>query len=330
MLQWKENDERRMIVAELLNRLRRDRWLTLKEYEQLLLVPETAAARRLADQVRRERYGTRVYLRGLIDIGSICRYDCPQCPQRSSANHTRYRMRPREILDCCDEAWSLGFRNFLLRSGPDSFYTERMISTLLYRLRQNFPGVALTLALGEGSREQYRLLADGGADRYVLLHETADRELYQRTHPAELDFDRRLHCLNELKDAGYQTGCGFLIGDKSAEALAKELKFLEEFQPHAVELISLGAAPETVEYLLSLLRLMLPEVLLTAPEGTVGEVLAGANVMNMSLIRSRKSFPCCCGGRAVGPATVESIAALSRSLADMGFELTLNPAPWNG
>lgn len=316
-------------MAELLNRLRQDRWLTLMEYETLLLSADGKTARVLADQVRRERYGTRVYLRGLIDIGSICRFDCTQCPQRAAADHTRYRMRPREILDCCDEAWSMGFRNFLLRSGPDAFYTERMITTLLYRLRQHFPGVALTLALGEQSRKQCELLSDAGADRYVLLQETADRDRFKATHP-ELDFDRRLHCLNVLKDTGYQTGCGFLVGNKTAEELAKELKFLEEFQPHAVELIPMGAAPETVGYLLSLIRLLLPDVLLTAPEGTAEEILAGANVMNMSLIRTRRSFPCCGGNRAEGPADWEAIAALSRSLADAGFELTQIPAPWNG
>lgn len=319
-----------MAVEALLNKLRRDRWLTLKEYEQLLLAPGSQMARTLADRVRRDRYGTRVYLRGLIDIGSICEYDCPNCPQRASADHTRYRMRPREIIDCCDDAWSLGFRSFLLRSGPDRFYTDRMVSTLLYRLRQQFPGCALALALGEGSRERYELLADAGADRYVLLHETADRELYQWTHPAALDFDRRLHCLNELKDAGFQTGCGFLVGEQTPEELARELKFLEEFQPHAVELVPMGADPERVAYLLSLIRLMLPDVLLTAPEGNVEEILAGANVVNVSLIRSRRSFPCCGGNRADGPADPESLAALSRQMADIGFELTMNPAPWNG
>ena len=318
-----------MAVEVLLDKLRRDRWLTTMEYEQLLQEPKHPEARRLADRVRRERFGTTVYLRGLIDVGSICEYDCPHCHQRRSADCVRYRMRPREIIDCCEEAELMGIRSFLLRSGPDRFYTDKMLSGLISRLRDHFPHCAVALAMGEGGRERLELLADAGADRYVLLQETADRDRFLLTHP-ELDYDRRLHCLNELKDTGFQTGCGFLIADQTPAELARELKFLEEFQPHAVELVPMGAAPETVAYLISLIRLLLPEALIAAPDNTPAQVLAGANVLTLSLIRTRRSFPCCGGCRAQGPATPESLAALHRTMADAGLEITLTPAPWNG
>ena len=111
-------------MGTLLDKLSRDRWLTTAEYEKLLLEPQPELAGKLADKIRRKRFGTRVYLRGLIDVSSICGYDCPRCPQRASAQYTRYRMRPREILDCCEDAWAMDVRSFLLRSGPDKFYTD--------------------------------------------------------------------------------------------------------------------------------------------------------------------------------------------------------------
>ena len=314
----------------ILEKLCRDRWLTTKEYAQLLARPQNHEARMLADRVRREQFGTRVYLRGLIDMGSICEYDCPHCHQRSSADCVRYRMRPREILDCCEEAGALDIHSFLLRSGPDRFYTDKMLSALIAKLRELSPRCAVTLALGERERRSLQLLADAGADRWLLLQETADPERFRRTHTEGLSYDRRLHCLNELKDTGFQTGCGFLIGDLKSDALARELKFLEEFQPHAVELVPMGADPETVEYLISLVRLMLPEALITAPDNAPGQVLAGANVVTQSLIRSRRSHPCCGGNRFDGPADPETLAALARSLAEIGFEMTTAPAPWNG
>lgn len=319
-----------MAVEELLHKLSRDRWLTTGEYAELLTQPGLREARLLADRVRREQFGTKVYLRGLIDMGSICRFDCPHCHQRSGADCFRYRMRPREILDCCEEAEALDLRSLLLRSSPDQFYTDRMLTGLIDKLRYHFPGFAVGLALGERSRESLRALADMGADRYTLLHETADRDQFRQTHPSELSYDRRLHCLNELKDSGFQTACGFLVGDASPEELARELKFLEEFQPNAVELVPLGAPPETVEHLISLIRLLLPEAMIAAPENTPGQILAGANLVTLSLIRTRRSFPCCCGNRAIGPASPETIAALRRSLAEIGFEVTLDPDPWNG
>jgi biotin synthase len=269
-------------------------------------------------------------LRGLIDIGSICEFDCPHCHQRASADCVRYRMRPREILDCCEEGEALDIRSFLLRSGPDRFYTDKMLSGLIAKIREQFPGCAITLAVGERCRESLRRLADAGADRYVLLQETADRERFRRTHPAALDHDKRLHCLNELKEEGFQTTCGFLVGDQTPLELAKELKFLEEFQPQGVELVPMGAEPERIEYLISLIRLLLPEALICAPENRPGEILAGANVVTMSLIRSRRSFPCCGGCRSDGPADPELLAALRRSLSDVGFQVTTDPAPWNG
>ena len=317
-------------MEELLHRLCRDRWLTTREYTALLTQPNYRTARLLADRVRRERFGTRVYLRGLIDVGSICLFDCPHCHQRSSADCVRYRMRPREILDCCEEAEALDLRSLLLRSGPDRFYTDKMLTGLVAKLRVHYPRFSVGLAMGERSREALEALAAAGADRYTLLHETADPDRFRRTHPPELDFERRLHCLNELKEALFQTGCGFLVGDQTPGELAKELKFLEEFQPDAVELVPLGAPPETVEYLISLIRLLLPDALIAAPENTQGQILAGANLVSLSLIRTRRSFPCCGGNRAIGPATPETIAALRRSLAEIGFEVTMDPDSWNG
>lgn len=317
-------------MGTLLDKLSRDRWLTTAEYEKLLLEPQPELAGKLADKIRRKRFGTRVYLRGLIDVSSICGYDCARCPQRASAQYTRYRMRPREILDCCEDAWAMDVRSFLLRSGPDKFYTDKMLSDLIDKLRIRFPGCAIALALGERSKESLRALSDAGADRYILLQETADRAWYDRTHPEDLRHDRRLHCLNDLKETGYQTGCGFLVGNQTPGGLAKELKFLEEFQPQAVELVPLDADPKKVEYLLSLIRLMLPDALLCAPANRPEEILAGANVVTQSLIRSRRSHPFCGGPRFDGPADQETLAALRRSLSEVGFEITMDPAPWNG
>lgn len=317
-------------MAMLLQKLCRDRWLTTDEYALLLARPQREEARLLADRVRRERLGTRVYLRGLIDMGSICEYDCPHCHQRSSAEYVRYRMRPREILDCCEEADAMGVGSFLLRSSPDRFYTDRMLCSLIEKIRYRFPHCTVTLAVGQRDRESLLRLSDAGADRYVLLQETADRQRFCRTHPAELDYDKRLHCLNELKETGFQTVCGFLVEDQDPQELAKELKFLEELQPHGVELVPMGADAETVEYLISLIRLLLPEAMITAPENTPGQILSGANVVTQSLIRRRRSHPCCCGCRAEGPADPETLAALSKAMSEIGFEITMESSPWNG
>ena len=208
-------------MEELLHKLSHDRWLTAQEYTLLLTQPLTDRARHLADRERRARFGTGVYLRGLIDLSSICPHDCALCHQRSSADHTRYRMRPREILDCCEDAWSMGVHNFLLRSGPDKFYTDKMLRGLIAQIREHFPGCAVALALGERDAESLRTLSDAGADRYVLLQETADPDRFRANHPPEFDFGRRLHTMNALKETEFQTVCGFLVWDQTPAQLAR-------------------------------------------------------------------------------------------------------------
>ena len=224
----------------------------------------------------------------------------------------------------------MGVHNFLLRSGPDKFYTDKMLRGLIAQIREHFPGCAVALALGERDAESLRTLSDAGADRYVLLQETADPDRFRANHPPEFDFGRRLHTMNALKETEFQTVCGFLVGDQTPAELARELKFIEEFQPHGVELVPMGAEPETVEYLISLLRLMLPEALIVAPDNAPGQILAGANVVTQSLIRSRRSHPLCGGCHSDGPADPESLAALHRSLAEVGFEVEMTLPPWTG
>ena len=325
-----------MAVQELIGRLAKDHWLTEKEYEMLLTCrfPEVSRQLRvLADRERRRVWGTRVFLRGVVEVSSICENDCLLCPRRkSSALCERYRLRPREILDLCDESWVQELDTVVLRTGYDTFYTDRMLCALLDKLRLRLPGCALTLAMGERRRNSYEALYNSGADRYLLLEETTDRERYEQLHPAPMSWNRRLHCLSVLKDIGYQTGCGFLVGvpGQTAAELARELKFLEDFQPHSVDLVQLNTDDALTDDLISIVRLMLPEARITAPDNRVGAVLAGANVLSLSLTQEQESAPRCGGCRAVTPATPQSIARLARAMSDIGFEIDRGPGDRNG
>lgn len=144
-----------------------------------------------------------------------------------------------------------------------------------------------------------------GADRYLLRHETADRTHYEKLHPAEMSFENRMRCLRDLKDIGFQTGCGFMVGSpfQTPETLAEDLKFIETFRPAMCGIGPFipqkdtpfgdrpaGTAEQTV-YLLSLLRLMQPKLLLPAttalgtilPDGRERGLAAGANVVMPNL-----------------------------------------------
>ncbi len=296
-------------VRELLVRLRAERTLPEEEYLYLLQHNSEKArdfAASLAREVREQIYGKDVYIRGLIEISNYCRNDCLYCGiRRSNASCERYRLSEREILQCCEAGYPLGFRTFVLQGGEDAYYTDERLVDLIGKIKERYADCAVTLSLGERSRESYERLFASGANRYLLRHETAECEHYGKLHPQEMSYTNRMRCLEDLKAIGFQTGCGFMVGSpyQTVYHLVKELKFIEKFKPqmcgigpflshHATPFASFvnGSYEETL-YLLSLIRLIHPCVLLPATTalGTIREngreagILAGANVVMPNL-----------------------------------------------
>ena len=294
----------------LLERLCRQEHLREEDFRALIESAEDAALRERAAEkaaeVCRGVYGDAVFIRGLIEISSYCRNDCLYCGlRRSNTRACRYRLSSGEILACCEKGYALGFRTFVLQGGEDPHFTDEVLQPLLRRIKERWPDCAITLSLGERSPASYRALKEAGADRYLLRHETADAGHFASIHPPELTLENRLRCLRDLKALGFATGAGFMVGTpgQTAEHLAKDLFFLQEFRPdmcgigpfipHADTPFAGKSAGglELTLFLLSLLRLMLPAVLLPAttalgtihPRGRERGILAGANVVMPNL-----------------------------------------------
>lgn len=262
-----------------------------------------------AARMREKYYGNRVYIRGLIEFTNYCKNDCYYCGIRKGNKRAeRYRLGREEILECCRKGYALGFRTFVLQGGEDPWYTDDKIAELVRAIKKEHSDCAVTLSVGEKEREAYQKFFDAGADRYLLRHETVCQEHYRTLHPLFMSYAHRQECLRNLKDIGFQTGCGFMVGTpgQTAEHLADELLFLREFQPAMVGIGPFiphrdtpfgrkepGSALLTL-YLLGLIRLLLPKVLLPATTalGTITDdgrekgILAGANVVMPNLSAS--------------------------------------------
>ena len=277
---------------------------------------ETALFLRNEARVLCERiYGRFVYIRGLIEFTNYCKNDCYYCGiRRGNREAERYRLTEEEILSCCEAGYGLGFRTFVLQGGEDPYFTDERLGSIVASIRGLCPDCAITLSAGERSHDSYRRLHDAGADRYLLRHETADPCHYSRLHPESMSFDKRMAALKDLKEIGYQTGCGFMVGSpyQTASMIVKDLRFMKEFGPHMIGIgpflshkdtpfcdMENGTAELTL-YLLSVIRLMMPKVLLPATTalGTVTEggreagILSGANVVmpNLSPAGVRKKY----------------------------------------
>jgi biotin synthase len=264
------------------DKLIENRSLTLLEYEELVsgYGEEIKEYLRVnAEKVRKSVYGNQVFVRGLIEISNICKNNCLYCGIRGgNESCQRYRLTPEEIMECCIEGYDLGFRTFVMQGGEDGFYTDEILCGLIGEIKKKFPDCAVTLSLGERSKESYQRLYDAGADRYLLRHEAADKELYEKLHPENMSFENRMECLENLKKIGYQTGCGFMVGSpgQTAEHIVKDLRFIERFKPHMVGIgpfiphkdtpfaFFVGGNAEYTCYLLSIVRIICPEVLLPA------------------------------------------------------------------
>ena len=336
-------------IKELISKLSKDHSLTLEEYELLISERTDEAAdelRRLAVETRKKHYGNSVYIRGLIEISNICKNDCLYCGiRRSNKDCERYRLTKEQILSCCDEGYALGFRTFVMQGGEDAYFTDERLCDIVSAIKSKYPDCAVTLSMGERSRESYERLYAAGADRYLLRHETATAEHYGKLHPSEMRFEERMQCLRDLKDIGFQTGCGFMVGSpyQTYADIARDLKFIEEFKPQmcgigpfiphkATPFASFSAG--TVEltcYLLSIVRLICPTVLLPATTalGSIEEggrergILSGANVVmpNLSPVDNRKKYELYNNKLYSNAESAQAKAELEKRIKSIGYEV---------
>jgi len=259
-----------------------------------------------AMRIRLQTKGEEVLTRGLIEISNHCRNNCLYCGIRAGQRHVmRYRMLADEIVATANYAVEQGFGTVVLQGGEDPTHAAEWVANVVSRIRKNLPDIAITLSLGERPREDYKLWREAGANRYLLRHETATKEHYMKLHPAVMSFENRRRCLWNLKELGYETGAGMMVGSpfQTEDDLINDLLFLEELQPDMIgvgpfihaegtpfESFSDGSVQMTLR-LISLLRIQHPNANIPAttalaalqPDGRELGLKAGANVVMPNL-----------------------------------------------
>lgn len=338
-----------MNLHELIDRLHKEHTLTRGEFITLIKERDEENASYLASLAREEAvkiYGNGVFPRGLVEFTNYCKNNCYYCGiQGSNQYANRYRLSKDEILSACENGYQLGYRSFVLQGGEDPHYSDDVMVPIVSQIRKRYQDCAITLSLGERSKESYQKLYDAGADRYLLRHEAADPELYQKLHPESLSLDNRIQCLWNLKEIGYAVGTGFMVGApyQTVENLVDDLLFIQELDPQMV-----GIGPfvphhdtrfkdypsgtvELTTYLVSILRLMNPHLLLPAttalgtidPRGREKGVLAGANVVmpNLSPVAVRKDYSLYDNKICTGEEAAECAGCLGRRLGSIDYEL---------
>ena len=337
-------------MKQWIDKLRQERTLRPEEFRQLLTGCDAEILRYInkqAQEVALLHFGNKIYIRGLIEISNCCRNNCYYCGiRKGNPNIERYRLSRESILNCCKQGYELGFRTFVLQGGEDPALTNDQIEMTVARIRQEYPDCAITLSLGEKSREAYERFFRAGANRYLLRHETYNELHYRQLHPAEMSGKRRLQCLADLKEIGYQTGTGIMVGSpgQTVDDLVQDLLFIREFEPQMIGIgpfiphrdTPFGHEPagsvERTLTLLSILRLMCPAALIPSTtalatlsgDGRIRGILAGANVVmpNLSPPDERSKYNLYDGKAAFGAEAAEGLAALERELNEIGRHIS--------
>lgn len=306
-------------------------------------------AMKRAKEIRESIFGNEVFIRGLIELTSYCVCDCLYCGiRRGNRTAERYRLSKEEVLSCCKTGYELGFRTFVIQGGEDPYYTDEVMTDIVSSIRKEYEDCAITLSLGERTKESYKRLYEAGADRYLLRHETADEEHYGKLHPKGEQLQIRMKHLWDIKEIGYQVGTGFMVGSpfQNSSTLVKDLRFLRELNP---EMVGIGpfvphhesifrdydhGSLELTLMLLSIIRLMMPDALIPSttslgtihPKGRDLGMQAGANVVmpNLSPTEVRKKYLLYDNKAFTGCEAAESLGLLEKSMESIGYQVVVH------
>ena len=270
----------------------------------------------MAQSVKLQTVGNKVFFRGLIEFSNICSKDCLYCGIRKSNEKViRYEATDVEILEACNFAWQNRFGSIVLQSGEISSpaFVQR-VDLLLRQIKElSNEELGITLSCGEQSVETYRQWRKSGAHRYLLRVESSNPDLYHKIHPKNNfhSFERRIQAIRDLKTCGYQVGTGVMIGlpFQTMGDLADDLLF---FRKMDVDMVGMGPYIEhedTPLYefrnslktkqerfdlalkMVATLRLLIPDINIAAatalqaidPAGRERALVVGANILMPNL-----------------------------------------------
>ncbi len=307
-----------------------------------------------SSKITEKIFNKKIFIRGLIEYSNYCKNDCFYCGIRKSNNNLeRYRLNKEQILLSCKNGYELGFRTFVLQGGEDGYFNDNLTCEIVSEIRKEYPDCAITLSMGEKSFESYKKFYDSGANRYLLRHESINPLHYGKLHPKNLDITSRVKCLKDLKEIGYQVGCGFMVGSpyQTLDNIAEDIIFIKEFKPHMIGIGPFIPHKDTpfanfesgdyrlCTFIIGILRLINNFALIPATtalnsvnkNGRKEGIKAGANVImpNLSPFSVRDKYNLYNGKLSTGIEGAESLYGLKKEIESIGFYISSKRGDYN-
>jgi len=167
--------------------------------------------------------GSKIYLRGLINIKNTNAKNCYYCGAHMEHHKSEcLYIKFDEITDAA--LWSLEAKyGSIIIQGECFEEAVEEVASLLKNIKEKTQGkLGIVLSLGKQTKEIYQKWFEAGAHRYVWRAEIPLKEEY--------GFKERVKDLNMLRGIGYQVSAGIIIGytGRSQVQLAEDLLFLYE------------------------------------------------------------------------------------------------------
>lgn len=331
---------------DLVDKLKEYSVLTDEEYKALLQTEDPLLRDKLfrgAQEAMNYVFHRRVYFQGVLEFSNHCPQNCLYCPRREENGELhRFRLNWEQIRGACALGYELGIRSFMLEGGEDHYYTDMILCNILTNLKREFPDCALGLSVGERTKKSYHRLHQAGAQRYFLSFVTSAPLHFSRLHPPTHSLSTKIDCVNDLKDLGYETDTGFLVGApyEQVDYLVKDLTLLQELAPHNITLTPFlpedgtpfrqerRMALEEYLRLTAILRILFPRANIVAPwairrihaHGQILSVQSGANVLRMPMLPPADPDSLNQDAR---KKLLHTIEVMYRYLKHYGYEMTL-------
>lgn len=257
--------------------------------------------------IKETKVGDKVYLRGLIELSNRCRKNCLYCGiRRDNATIERYELEKDRVIAAAQYAYDNSYGSIVIQAGEQRSkrFTD-LITDLILQVKTLSSGkLGITLSLGEQSSQTYQRWFDAGAHRYLLRIESSDPLTYAAIHPADHLYKERRHCLDLLRDVGYQLGTGVMVGlpGQSIDSIAHDLIFMKNLDIDMCGMgpyiehpdAPLGASDYPIEdrfrlslRMIALLRILMPTINIASttamhaihPQGREMGIAVGANVI---------------------------------------------------
>ncbi|HAB18841.1 MAG TPA: radical SAM protein [Verrucomicrobiota bacterium] len=179
-----------------------------------------------AAEAARARFGSRVFVRAVVEVSNYCRENCQYCGmRRDNRALDRYRAEFDSLADLLLNHRPASVTDINFQTGEDPVAAREVVLPLL-RLLRSETGLGLSVCLGTLSQSLAGELRAAGAQVYIIKFEIADAARYSAFEAPGI-LDERIAYIRWLAAEGWAVSSGFIAGLPRAtiEAELQNLRF---------------------------------------------------------------------------------------------------------